>query len=182
MLFGLVGHSGVGKSTLAEALLVNYSGAWGISHIGFADAIEDMVEALGVDRELLDDKAHWNVSIEVLSGHTIRETVDSLGAWGRQQNANMWINAAMRRATWYQERGHVVIIENIRFPAEFETVHKAGGTIIGIDRPAVVPELHKETERYIPLLMPRCDHHFANDTPLPDASVRFIRLISSLMD
>jgi len=182
MLFGLVGHSGVGKSALTHALMINFSGKWGITQVGFADIIEDMVEALGVDRELLDDKAHWNVSMDVLSGHTIREAVDSLGAWGRAQNTNMWINAAMRRAAFAQQRGHIVIIENIRFPAEFETVEKAGGISIGINRPHIVPDIHKETERYIPMLLPMCNHAFENDTSLADASVRFVRLISSLMD
>lgn len=184
MMIGLCGFSNTGKTTLTDGLLSLYGKAWGIERIGFADPMIDMLVALGVPRGMIDDKMHWDISLEILSGHTIRDAVDTLGTrWGREcMHPNVWVNVAMSRAWKLQDAGRIVILENVRFPNEFETIRSQGGTIIAINRLGIEPDLTKETERYVPMLQSICDHQFDNSMPIEQSIKAFCALISHLMD
>lgn len=183
MLIGLCGFSGSGKTTLVNGLLAQYGKPWGIERIGFADPMSDMLLALGVPELYVNDKMHWDCSLDILSGRTVREAVDTLGTeFGRKLNNNFWVNIAMQRARELQDNGRIVILENVRFPNEFETVRKDDGIIFAINRPDIAPNLEKETERYIPMLQPICDLQFDNVLPIDQSIREFCAQISHLMD
>lgn len=127
-----------GKSTIA-----NYLNEKGYRTIKFAGILKDMIRTmlLGagipfpvVERMIegdLKEKPIRFPGFEV----TPRKLMQTLGTeWGRNINENLWADLTISKAG--QADGHV-IIDDMRFPNEFDAVRNAGGTTILVVRPGV---------------------------------------------
>ncbi len=175
MIIGLVGYAGAGKTTVARAALESLSG-W--QHIGFSDPMVAMIRALGVPESIIADKSRWNESLPVLNGCTLRHAMQTLGTeWGRKHLGNdFWVNHAMQRAQSFD--GHT-IIDNVRFPNEFDKIEYEGGILIALRRLEAVPltgEMH-ESEAHINQLQQRCHCDLYNDDTIASCAAKLQGII-----
>ena len=184
MIIGLVGYKGSGKSTISRAAIGTSEG-WEI--ISFAEPINKMLVAFGVPEIVLRDKSRWDEPREELCGQTIRHAAQTLGTeWGRKCiNEKLWTNRGLTKAKEANEHGWHSIIENIRFPSEFEELEAIGGITIAMYREKVAPVentyLH-ESERYICSLRPLCAHKFYNELPFDQSARLFAQLLQEVLD
>lgn len=139
LLVGLTGLKGSGKTFCAQHL-VNAHYFW---RVRFAGPIKEMLRVLGLgEAELLGDKKE--LPCEALCGKTPRHAMQSLGSeWGRNMiHPDLWVMLGMSKARMLLERGRSVVIDDVRFPNEVEAIKRAGGIIVGIDRPGLPVDNH----------------------------------------
>lgn len=127
MIIGLTGRAGSGKSTVAAHLADR-----GYKRIRFADPLKDMMRALGLDERHIEGDLK-EVPCPLLAGKTPRHAMQTIGTeWGRGLiHPDLWVNAWAARAA----NDNLVVAEDVRFPNEEATIRRAGGWVIGIERP-----------------------------------------------
>lgn len=147
-LIGLAGKKGVGKSTLASALVCNldgeeYSFALPLKRavreiFHFTDAQLGFVSYGCKDKEEKD--SFWNVSprqiMQVVGTELFRDKLAELFPDNdRFSNGHIWISAFER---WYNERkDNTVIVSDVRFANEASAIRAMGGEVWLIERPSV---------------------------------------------
>lgn len=142
MIIAFSGRAGCGKSTAAKMLVEGF----GYHRISFADPIRDMLECLGISREMSTrDK---NVPIPWLSGHTPRSILQKLGTdFGRNMiSENIWVDIAERKIKSHLDK-HIVF-DDLRFDSEAEMIRRLSGKVILIHRDGL-PVMDHESERGI---------------------------------
>lgn len=141
-LIGLIGRKGAGKDTAAEVLL-----AMGYENVKFAGALKDMIRCLlayqGVDTETIERMIEGDlkeVPTDYLGGKTPRYAMQTLGTeWGRDLiGKDFWASATMRRVKKLLAGLKKVVITDVRFPNENETVEAEGGACFGISADWIV--------------------------------------------
>ena len=176
-IFAFVGYMGSGKTTVAKTAL---AGRTDIVHFSFSDPMIEMMRALGVSDDIINDKSRWNEPLDILSGRTLRHAMQTIGTeWGRNQmHPDFWLNLAMCRAHGLATEGKHSFIDNVRFPNEFEAIDNAGGILIAIRRKNVVPknEVH-ESEKYINQLQARCHAKLYNDGIIAECAEKLGRFL-----
>lgn len=150
-----LGHvAQVGKDTAAAALCRDL----GFVKVGFADQLREL--AMKADplvtssvRTINKDVGHGRYAWVVQGmGYEpakntypeVRRFLQNLGAGAREVfGLDFWIDQAMARARKYER----VVIPDVRYLNEAESIHAAGGVLIRIDRPGKVAHGHvSETE------------------------------------
>lgn len=151
-LVGLIGKKRVGKDTFAAVLVEEF----GFARVAFADPLKEM--ALTID-PMIDEMAG---GIRFLSSEVeadgwefvkdnypeARRFLQRLGDGVRQFDPEFWVRAGMEQV--YRTRGsrslqmwqHVdnptpVVITDVRYPNEADTIREAGGILVRIVRPGV---------------------------------------------
>ncbi len=128
-----------GKSTVATHLQHH-----GFTIVSFARPIKAMVAALleyqGVDAEAVYEAVFGElkeVPMDELGGQTPRYAMQHLGTkWGRDtMGREFWAGIARRRIEIELKSGRGVVIDDMRFPNEFEMVGRLGGRTVKIVRP-----------------------------------------------
>lgn len=126
---GLSGKIHSGKSTVANALAMKY-------HMvvrGFADALKNDVVAMGFDREdVFIEKPPW-----------MRALLQAYGQAKRALDEDYWIKR-LDNSLSLCAKGHVYIIDDMRFPNEMQWIKSRGGITIRLERedyPAVSDDL-----------------------------------------
>lgn len=150
-IVGITGFIGSGKDTAAEYLIGNY----GFKGIKFADGIKDMMRALGLTTQELEDRVLKEQPHPLLCGRTPRYAMQKLGTeWGRDIMADQfWTSLWAQRCNGKA----LVVCADMRFHNEAALIEKNGGILIRIKRPATDPkpetwpDLHP-SERDIPHL------------------------------
>ena len=128
MIIGLTGKKGCGKSSVARILRDNH----GFKIMSFAQPIKDMLEAMGVKREALQDPCLKELELPRL-GKSPRQLMQLLGTeFGRELiHPNIWIYLMEERL---KGAGNVVI-DDVRFHNEAEMIRERnGGKIVEILR------------------------------------------------
>lgn len=150
-IIGITGLAGSGKDTAAAALVRDR----GYMRIGLADAVKVAVTRLNsyVQQKPLRTvhtllvKAGWNLHEddpsflaawdEIKTYTECRHLLQKMGTEvGRDLfGQEVWLDVAMRKAATLER----VVIPDIRFANEAQRVIDAGGLVIGVERPGVVP-------------------------------------------
>jgi hypothetical protein len=142
MIIGLSGKAGSGKSTAAAYLVAYHS----FHRVPFAGPLKDMLEVLGLDYDhLWGDKKEE--ALEILEGQTARHAMQTLGTeWGRNCiGPDFWVNVWKARALEHR-RGSIIqniVVDDVRFPNEVDTIRSMDGTIVEIFRPEKLTTLVK---------------------------------------
>lgn len=127
-----------GKSTLSDHLSVYH----GFVQLKFAGALKAMIATLlieagvcrarDVSRYLEGDLKE--VGIPAL-GKSPRQLMQTLGTeWGRSNHPDFWVRIALAKAR-AMEPTYGVVIDDVRFPNEFQAIREAGGILVRITRP-----------------------------------------------
>lgn len=142
LLIGLASPvMGSGKSTIANHLRRRF----GFHRLGFAWPLKSMFRALlkelDVDpglREAVTFGDKKEAPLAALDGKTGRHAMQTLGTeWGRKcMGEDFWVNITMRKAETIRfDTRRPVVIDDVRFPNEFEAIQAAGGHMLFVDRP-----------------------------------------------
>lgn len=159
-LIGLCGAVGAGKSTVAGVLERVYY----YERYSFATPLKEMLRTLGLSYEQLYGEEKETPS-PLLLGKTPREAMQSLGTgWGREfMGQDFWVNIARDRL--YLLRHLLVVIDDVRFPNEVQTIHKMGGVVwevLGTKRPKTAIDSHISEGQFL-----ETDATLLNDTRNP---------------
>lgn len=79
--------------------------------------------------------------IPALGGVSVRRMMQTLGSdWGRNTiHPDLWVSIAERKIKECFDCGVSVVIDDLRFPNEYEAVIRCGGTPIRVTRPGTKP-------------------------------------------
>lgn len=127
MLIGLTGKKGCGKSSIARILRDRHD----FKVLSFAEPIKDMLEAMGVQRELMDDPCLKEQELE-LFGKSPRQLMQMLGTeFARDMiHPNIWVYLMEERITPHRH----VVIDDVRFNNEAKMIDSYGGTVVEVIR------------------------------------------------
>lgn len=167
-LIGICGFTGSGKTELSDGAISQLRGtAYKASRtvkIGFSDPLYDMLGVMGVPEDVLRNKARWNEPLDILCGRSTRYACRELGnEFGRERiGVNVWVNIAIRRASLQRAAGRNVVIDNVRYPNEFEAVRNAGGIIVALHRPGLEIDTSHPSEAFIADLQAEANYTAVN--------------------
>lgn len=147
---------GSGKSTVAEHLASRHN----FVRIAFAIPLKKMTEALfraaGMDPEEIQRHVYGDLKETMIPalGTTSRRIQQTLGTeWGRDLiKPTLWTDIALDLARLHLDTGRSVVIDDMRFPNEFEAVTAAGGTAYRIVRPDAVLAVAHASEGQLDLI------------------------------
>lgn len=131
-----------GKSTVSKYLSENA----GFIVVKFADPLKEMIGTLlchmiGLN-ECVNDYIEGNKKEVVIKpfGVTARNLMQTLGTeWGRKAvYENFWVDITVNRIKEELAFGNKVVVEDMRFPNEFDAVKAFGGETWKIERPSAV--------------------------------------------
>lgn len=134
----------MGKSTATRFLTEGL----GFSNVKFADPLKAMtrcfLEQIGVPKDQIEDFVEGHRKEEPLTEFgfdnlTTRKIMQTLGVeWGRTQiDPNVWTTIAARKARKIMKDGKRVVIDDLRFPNEYDLVKSMGGEAWCIYNPRV---------------------------------------------
>lgn len=159
-----------GKSTVSNILRLHY----GFEHRGFAVALKQMVASLMLSAGLTDEEIvrYYNVRkedpIPALGGRSFRYLAQTLGTeWGRDLIASdLWVNLVLKNPNLPP----LVVIDDLRFPNEYDAIRAEGGQVWRIYRPGQEPTNGHPSEG---LLEDReFDEKITNDGSIRDLEVK----------
>jgi hypothetical protein len=133
----LSGSAGAGKDTMADALTQNIPQA---KKISLASGVKETLSCfLACPIEDLDDRTFKESSHPRLMGKTVREAMQTLGTcWGREMiHPDVWVNVAKDKieGEWKKSPKTTIVIPDIRYDTEAESLKKIGGVLIKVERP-----------------------------------------------
>ena len=124
-----------GKSTVAETLQLSR----GYKLVKFADPfktfIKDLLIAGGAPppaaERMVEDGTLKEKPIPGLGGVTVRRMLQTLGSeWGRDQiDSDLWVKLLARKVQECFDCGVSVVVDDLRFPNEYEGILKMGGAL-----------------------------------------------------
>ncbi len=143
-----------GKTTFAKALVNR-----GYTQVRFADPLKNMMEVLlesaGVPPGIIYEALHGCMKEAPLGGafglKTSRQLMQSLGTeWGRGMvEANLWTNLTKLRIQALlgnpMDPPVHLVVDDMRFPNEYEAMKELGATLVRIDRPGVTSSHHNHS-------------------------------------
>ena len=130
-----------GKTEVAKALQTK-----GFKVLKFASPLKDMV------RSLARSAGHGEMEIEEMLEGSLKETplptlgfrsprylMQTLGTeWGRNQVAQtLWTDLLLIRAQGHLKAGHPVVVDDMRFPNEYQVLKALGAHMWWVKRPGV---------------------------------------------
>lgn len=132
---GITGAKRAGKDTVADYLRDVY----GFRRLAFAEPIKDaLAAAFGVDVAIFHDQSVKEKPLGCLLGHTPRRLMQTLGTgWGREMiSDSLWRNLLYQKASEALSGGSSVVVSDVRYDNEAQTVKDLGGHIIEVRRPS----------------------------------------------
>lgn len=136
-ILALTGIAGSGKTTLSNQLIDH-----GWEQTKFAAPIKSMITHLllyqGVDYYLANrmiDGDLKEVPTQLLNGRTPRHAMQTLGTeWRELMHRNLWVDIWHRNILSHPSEAKIVV-DDVRFHHEANTVISLGGKMVRIDRP-----------------------------------------------
>lgn len=133
--------AGMGKSAVADCLTRNHK----FVRVRFAGPIKKMIDTL------LIELGHDNYSLRhdyldgCRKGHTIPELgvstrclMETLGTkWGRLIRDDIWVQITTRRIDQILANGHSVVVDDVRYPNEYEALASRGAKMVVVQRPGM---------------------------------------------
>lgn len=133
-----------GKSTVAS-----YLNNRGYRTIKFASILKDMIRTMlhgaGIPMEIVERMVEGDLKEQPIRfsnelSVTPRALMQTLGTeWGRSINPDLWADLTLAKA---KASRSPVVIDDLRFPNEFDAVRNAGGIVGAIVRPGVIRPEH----------------------------------------
>ncbi|MBT2412647.1 hypothetical protein J7I94_19125 [Streptomyces sp. ISL-12] len=182
---GIIGRARVGKDTVGKWLVDNR----GYRRVAFADALKSA--ALKVDPivghredevwdlvygewELIQTDADLVHLSTVVADHgweaakdefpEVRRFLQELGAAVRDIDEDFWLRAAMKKVQEANEAGVPVVITDVRYRNEADSLRRAGFHLVYIERPGV-PQMDHASENS--LTADDADYTICNDSDVP---------------
>ncbi len=183
LFIGLTGYAGVGKDTLADIMVKDY----GFIRFAFADKLKNILSDIyGVPRQLFDDRALKNEPCRELGWKTPREAAKLIGTEGFRNmiRRDTWVDFVMRQVE--QEMSNMdnhpggIVITDVRFPEEFNSIVSRGGFMIGVMRQDHETFISHESESHIADLYERCHDLLHNNGPVKDLKFKVVRALSCI--
>lgn len=145
---GIIGRARVGKDTAGKWLVDNR----GYRRVSFADPLRDC--ALKLDpivsaeqdarlREVIELEG-WERAKDIYP--EVRRTLQRIGQGIRAIDSDFWLRTALDKVTAANESGVPVVITDVRYPNEADSLRRAGFHLVYIERPDV-PQLDHESEK-----------------------------------
>ena len=166
---------GSGKSVVANYLINER----GFALVKFAGPLKNMMRSLlrdiGMDPEEIERRVEGDLKaepIEALGNVTSRHLMQNLGsAWGREAiYQDFWSDIAIEQIGQHLDAGRSVVVDDMRFPNEYETIRAFdGGKCVKLVRPSV-PLVATATEGQ--LEGHAFDHLIINDGTIEDLERR----------
>lgn len=169
-MIGFAGAIGAGKTTAADHLVQ----AHGFVRHRFAGPLKDMMRALGLSPAEVDGDRKEQPS-ELLCGRTPRWAMQSIGTeWGRDLiHPDLWATIFAARAGAALASGaRGVVADDVRFQNEVDTIHRLGGIVVRVARPAIGRHGHASELQALAV-----DHEILNDGPVLALQAKVDRLI-----
>lgn len=155
---GVIGRARVGKDTAGAWLVENR----GYVRVSFADPLKeaalrlDPIIEVRTDRDEYSDLYEYNVGLRwVVEEHgwehaktdfpEVRRILQELGMTIRALDPDFWLRAALTKVTEANDAGSPVVITDVRFPNEADSLRRAGFHLLYVDRPGV-PHLDHASE------------------------------------
>lgn len=154
LVIGFCGYAGAGKDTAARAISEYINACGGRPQIfSFADPMRAMLLALRVPIEYITNRDLKEQPIPGF-GRSYRQLAQTLGTeWGRALHGeDFWINALAARVE--ANNADTVLLPDVRFPNEAAWIKAAGGVLIRVNRPGVIPVHPHESERHVTEFQP----------------------------
>lgn len=171
MIIGIAGFAGSGKDTLAKAICLNH----GFASFAFADKLKEIIADLyDLPIEYFHDRVLKNKPHANLNGKSPRKAAQLIGTQGFRDMIDpmTWINYVMRRARETMATGKSVVITDVRFPEELQTIRSfQGSLLIGLEREGSESYAH-ESEAYIPEIIRQCDVVISNNGSIQDLATK----------
>jgi hypothetical protein len=147
MIIAFTGLIGSGKTTAARYL----AHKWGFTRIRFAQPMKDMLLALGLNEAHTDGDLK-NRPMSALNNHTPRYAMQKLGTeWGRKcMGEDFWINAWLTSVHRHGITEGRIVVDDARFPNEYEAIKNLGGVVIRVERPGIVRGEHESEQHDLP--------------------------------
>lgn len=127
-IIGIHGPKGSGKSTAAQHLVHEH----GWERIAFADPVKELAYNVAPKpvRRLVD-LAGWD---RLKQYGPFRRYLQRVGTDGVRDviGEGVWVNVAHNRIQKLLATGHNIVVDDVRFPNEADTIHHLGGTMVGI--------------------------------------------------
>lgn len=154
-----------GKSEVAKALNCKV--------LKFAEPLKDMLRVLfrsvgygETQIEAFLEGDQKDTPIPEFGGKTPRYLMQTLGTeWGRQLvSDSIWTDILAYRATFALTHGKHVVVDDMRFPNEFECLKGLGAKTVKVTRPGVVAKTNHKSEGLL-------DEHQFDQTILNDSDL-----------
>ncbi len=134
-IIGIIGAIGSGKDTIADFLIAEH----GFKKLSFARRVKDAAAAVfGWDRELLEgatrESREWREQVDPFWGLSPREALQKIGTEMFRQHIrdDIWIKGVEKDLA--AEGGQSFVITDCRFQNEIDTIRRAGGRLIYVER------------------------------------------------
>lgn len=72
-------------------------------------------------------------------GVSVRQMTQQLGSWGRSIHPDFWVNLATPRIQQFLDNGVSVVVDDLRFPNEYEAMIRMGGYPVRVYRQGTQP-------------------------------------------
>lgn len=131
--------AGSGKSEVAKVLI-----AQGYVNVKFAGPLKDMarglLKSMGFEAEMVERMIEGDLKETVIPGFktvTPRQIMQTLGTdWGREAiDQDLWTNVARAKIEKLRDKGVNVVVDDLRFPNEYDLVRGLGGFAVKVVRP-----------------------------------------------
>lgn len=170
---------GHGKSTVTTTL-----NSQGFTTVKLAGTLKDMLRVFLTHWGLPSDAVERcvegdlkEVAIPAIPGVTTRHLMQTLGTdWGRTFVApDIWVRMAMGRITRLMEAGRSVVVDDMRFPNEFDALFELGARMVKVTRPGVRVTNGHPSEGLLD--QRRWDAEVINDSSLEDLELAALSLL-----
>lgn len=181
-LIALSGPKGSGKSTLAQSLVAKHPQ---FIRQRFAEPIKLMLgkflEFQGVDETTIYRMLDGDLKEEpsrFFVGNTARLAMQTLGTeWRDMLDKNLWTNAWQQAAVSQLSIGKSIIVDDLRFQHEAQTIWSLEGIVIQIDRDKCHPGDHPSERDYLNIFP---DRHIYNQEGSPEKMLVNLEIILGL--